>query len=268
MTIPHGDRSGVVIEPMLTDQWFVDAETLAGPAIEAVESGRIRFVPKHWEHTLFRVDEEHPALVYLAPDLVGPPDPGLVRTGRHVLRRDDGKGSPRGGPGSLRRGRGAVPGHRRSRYLVLLRAVAVFHARLAGKDGGARTLLPDQRAGDRVRHYLLLGRADGDDGSPLPGRDSLRDRLHPRPGARCARAENVEEQGQRPRSAGADRGIRRGCAALHADGACRPRARHKAFPRPDRGLPELRYQDLERLPLRANERLRARGDIRARGRFR
>ena len=53
MTIPHGDRSGVVIEPMLTDQWFVDAETLAGPAMEAVESGRIRFVPKHWEHTYF-----------------------------------------------------------------------------------------------------------------------------------------------------------------------------------------------------------------------
>ena len=53
MTIPHGDRSGVVIEPMLTDQWFVDAETLAGPAIEAVESGRIRFVPRHWEHTYF-----------------------------------------------------------------------------------------------------------------------------------------------------------------------------------------------------------------------
>ena len=53
MTIPHGDRSGVVIEPMLTDQWFVDAEALAGPAIEAVESGRIRFVPKHWEHTYF-----------------------------------------------------------------------------------------------------------------------------------------------------------------------------------------------------------------------
>ena len=53
MTIPHGDRSGVIIEPMLTDQWFVDAETLAGPAIEAVENGRIRFVPKHWEHTYF-----------------------------------------------------------------------------------------------------------------------------------------------------------------------------------------------------------------------
>ena len=51
--VPHGDRSGVVIEPWLTDQWFVDAATLAKPAIEAVESGRTRFVPKHWENTYF-----------------------------------------------------------------------------------------------------------------------------------------------------------------------------------------------------------------------
>ncbi|MGE0748670.1 MAG: valine--tRNA ligase, partial [Rhodospirillales bacterium] len=50
---PYGDRSGVIIEPRLTDQWFVDAATLAKPAIEAVESGRIRFVPRHWENTYF-----------------------------------------------------------------------------------------------------------------------------------------------------------------------------------------------------------------------
>jgi valyl-tRNA synthetase len=50
---PYGDRSGVVIEPWLTDQWFVDAATLAKPAIEAVEQGRTRFVPKHWENTYF-----------------------------------------------------------------------------------------------------------------------------------------------------------------------------------------------------------------------
>ena len=53
MTVPYGDRSGVVIEPRLTDQWFVDAETLARPSIEAVEMGDIRFVPKHWENTYF-----------------------------------------------------------------------------------------------------------------------------------------------------------------------------------------------------------------------
>jgi valyl-tRNA synthetase len=53
MTIPYGDRSGVVIEPWLMDQWFVDAERLAGPAITAVEQGHTRFVPKQWENTYY-----------------------------------------------------------------------------------------------------------------------------------------------------------------------------------------------------------------------
>ena len=53
MAVPYGDRSGVVIEPWLMDQWFVDAKTLARPAIEAVEQGKTVFVPKHWENTYF-----------------------------------------------------------------------------------------------------------------------------------------------------------------------------------------------------------------------
>jgi valyl-tRNA synthetase len=52
-TVPHGDRSGVVIEPFLTDQWYVDANTLAQPAIAAVREGRTEFVPKNWEKTFF-----------------------------------------------------------------------------------------------------------------------------------------------------------------------------------------------------------------------
>ncbi len=51
--VPHGDRSGVVIEPYLTDQWYVDAKTLAQPAIAAVRSGATVFVPKNWEKTYF-----------------------------------------------------------------------------------------------------------------------------------------------------------------------------------------------------------------------
>ncbi|NUB07743.1 valine--tRNA ligase [Azospirillum sp. Vi22] len=51
--VPHGDRSGVAIEPWLTDQWYVDAATLAEPAIEAVETGKTVFVPKQWENTYF-----------------------------------------------------------------------------------------------------------------------------------------------------------------------------------------------------------------------
>jgi valyl-tRNA synthetase len=51
--VPHGDRSGVPIEPYLTDQWYVDAEKLAGPAMESVQEGRTNFVPKNWTKTYF-----------------------------------------------------------------------------------------------------------------------------------------------------------------------------------------------------------------------
>jgi valyl-tRNA synthetase len=51
--IPRGDRSGAIVEPYLTDQWYVKIEPLAKPAIEAVESGRIRFVPENWSKTYF-----------------------------------------------------------------------------------------------------------------------------------------------------------------------------------------------------------------------
>jgi valyl-tRNA synthetase len=48
LMVPHGDRSHAVLEPLLTDQWFVDIKPLALPAIQAVESGRVRFVPELW----------------------------------------------------------------------------------------------------------------------------------------------------------------------------------------------------------------------------
>ncbi|MGF1769654.1 valine--tRNA ligase [Enterovibrio makurazakiensis] len=53
LTVPYGDRGGVVIEPMLTDQWYVRAATLAKPAVEAVENGDIQFVPKQYENMYF-----------------------------------------------------------------------------------------------------------------------------------------------------------------------------------------------------------------------
>ena len=51
--VPHGDRSGVVVEPWLMDQWYVNAEKLAAPAIKAVEEGRTKFVPERWNKTYF-----------------------------------------------------------------------------------------------------------------------------------------------------------------------------------------------------------------------
>jgi valyl-tRNA synthetase len=53
LMVPRGDRSGAVIEPYLTDQWYVKVAALAGPAIAAVENGDIRFVPDHWARTYF-----------------------------------------------------------------------------------------------------------------------------------------------------------------------------------------------------------------------
>jgi len=53
LMVPRGDRSGAVVEPYLTDQWFVKIGPLAGPAIAAVENGTIRFVPDNWKNTYF-----------------------------------------------------------------------------------------------------------------------------------------------------------------------------------------------------------------------
>src|SRR6202521_5864875 len=52
-TVPHGDRSGAVLEPFLTEQWYVNAKELAKPALAAVRDGRTTFIPKNWEKTYF-----------------------------------------------------------------------------------------------------------------------------------------------------------------------------------------------------------------------
>ena len=52
--VPHGDRSGAVLEPWLTEQWYVDAKTLAEPALAAVREGKTKFIPENWEKTYFQ----------------------------------------------------------------------------------------------------------------------------------------------------------------------------------------------------------------------
>ena len=86
--VPHGDRSNVVIEPFLTDQWYVNAKELAKPAIAAVREGQDQIRPEELGEDLFRLDGEHPALVHLAPALVGPPNSGVVRAGWQGVRRE------------------------------------------------------------------------------------------------------------------------------------------------------------------------------------
>lgn len=51
--VPYSDRSGVIIEPYITDQWFIDVDKLAEPAIKAIESGETQFIPRHWENLYY-----------------------------------------------------------------------------------------------------------------------------------------------------------------------------------------------------------------------
>ncbi|MEM0989994.1 MAG: valine--tRNA ligase [Pseudomonadota bacterium] len=89
---PHGDRSGVVIEPMLTDQWFVDAEKLAQRAIEAVRSGKTKFVPENWEKTYYNwMENIEPWCIsrqlwwgHQVPVWYGPNPKGLELMGQHL----------------------------------------------------------------------------------------------------------------------------------------------------------------------------------------
>ena len=148
--VPHGDRSGVVIEPYLTDQWYVDADDHGAAGDRGGALGRDDVRAEELGKDLFRMDGEHPALVHLAPALVGPPDSGLVRARRQGVRRRDRGGGRRQRArllrraGSHHRGAGARDGARscearrlhhprrgRARHLVLLRPVAVLDARLA-----------------------------------------------------------------------------------------------------------------------------------------
>ncbi len=181
MMVPYGDRSGVVVEPWLMDQWFVDAKTLAGPAIQAVEQGRTRFVPEQWTKTYFEWMRNIQPWCVSRQIWWGHQNSGVVRTGRSHIRRGDRRRRAGGGAGALRRGHAAQAGRRRARYLVLVGALAVFHPRLAGTDAGAGTVLSDRRPGHRFRHHIFLGRPDDDDGPPFHGRRAVSYRLHPRP---------------------------------------------------------------------------------------
>ena len=236
---------------------------LAEPAIKAVETGRTVFVPELGEH-LLRVDAQHPALEHLAPALVGPSDPRVVRTRRHDLRGGDRSRGAGGRGEALRQADRAAARSRRARHLVLLGAVAVLDPGLAGGDEGARALLSRRRAGDGLRHHLLLGRADDDDGPLLHGGGAVPHGLHPRARARRARPEDVEVQGQYHRSPGPDRALRLRRPALHPDRAGGPRPRHQALGNPRRGLSQFRHQALERRALRRDERVQAGAGLRSR----
>ena len=252
--VPHGDRSDVVIEPWLTEQWYVNAAELAKPAIAAVEKGDTVFVPKNWEKTYFEwMRNIQPWCIsrqlwwgHQIPAWYGPDGTVFVEETENLALRD--------GRAPLRHARDADARRGRARHLVLLRALAVLDAGLAGGDAGAEAPLQDRRAGHRLRHHLLLGRPHDDDGPALHEGGAVPHRLHPRAGPRREGPEDVEVQGQRHRPAGTDRRLWRRCAALHAGRHGGAGPRHQARQVARRGLPQLRHQAVERRALRRDER--------------
>ena len=147
--VPHGDRSGAVLEPFLTDQWYVDAKTLAQPAIAAVRERKTVFVPAQWEATFFNWMDNIQPWCISRQIWWGHQNSGVVRAGRkdlrrrergrcggrrigalHRDRRDHRRGGPRhrGRSGAARAFRLRLSASRRgrARHLVLLGAVAVL----------------------------------------------------------------------------------------------------------------------------------------------
>ena len=80
--VPYGDRGGVPVEPFLTEQWYADAKKLAEAPIAAARDGRVTLRARARARRVLPLDGEHRAVVHLAPALVGPSDPGLVRAGQ------------------------------------------------------------------------------------------------------------------------------------------------------------------------------------------
>ena len=262
--VPHGDRSTVVIEPYLTDQWYVDAEDAGAARARSGARRQDRVRAEELGEDLLRLDGKHPAVVRLAPALVGTSDSGVVRAGRQVFRRRDrSRSRRRGEEGTTARTRRSTRDRGRARHLVLVGAVAVLDARLAGQDAGGEALLPDRRAGHRLRHHLLLGRPHDDDGTALHEEGAVPHRLHPplvrdEKGAKMSKSKgNVIDPLGLIDDYGAD-ALR---FALARDGGAKPR--HQAVAAACREQSQFCDQALERRALCRVQRRRARRGLRS-----
>ena len=273
--VPHGDRSNVVIEPFLTDQWYVNAKALAVDAIAAVREGKTKFVPKNWEKTYFDWMENiqpwcisrqlwwgHQIPAWYGPDgkvfVAETEDEAVSRALAYYAETgaisDDQARNMATHPGQAR----AVPDPRRgrARHLVLLRAVAVLDARLAGRDAGAQALLSDRVLVTGfdiiffwVARMMMMG-------LHFMKEVPFQRRLHPPSRPRREGRQDVEVEGQRRRSARHHRRLRRRRAALHAGARRGAGPRHQAVAAARREQPQLRDQAVERRALRRVQRRR------------
>ncbi len=258
-------RCDTVIEPYLSDQWFVRMKPLAEKALAVVQDGNIRFYPDRWvkvyEHWMTNIRDwcisrqlwwGHRVPVWYC---VGD-DACTLECREPIVAPQRARGVP-----ALRLGEPPA-GRRRARHLVLVVALAVLDARLAATiRRGPAVLLSHGHARHRAGHHLLLGRAHdhgrtrGDRRRPGPRRIAADDERRPRPLPRCLLHEHhprrpgqEDEQVARelPRPAGSDQGVRGGRPPLHDRLSRAARTGRAVFEREVRDGPQLREQDLER----------------------
>ena len=201
MMVPKSGRTGVVVEPMLTDQWFVKMDGLAKDGLEVVARGEVKFFPEHWTTTYNQWLENIQDWCISRQLWWGHQIPAWYDDEGQYLRRAHREGSA----------------GRKQRASTLKRdpdvldtwfssaAGAVLLARLAGEDAGPGHVPALLRAGHRQRHHLLLGGAHDHGDAPLHRQGAVPPRLHQRHRARRRGREDVEVQGQHDRSARPDR---------------------------------------------------------------
>src|SRR6267378_4534085 len=171
LRVPRSGRTGVIVEPMLTDQWFISMDDLAKHGLAAVANGDVKFFPEHWTTTY---------------------NQWLENIQDWCISRQLWWGHQ-------------IPAWYDDRGNIYVGTRSVYLSWLAGGNARSEALSPFLGSRDGIRHHLLLGRADDHDDAALHGEDPLPARLHQRPRAGRRGREDVEIERQHARPDRLDR---------------------------------------------------------------
>ena len=202
LMVPRCARTGQVIEPMLTDQWFVAMQSkgnekntsgtsIADKAIAAVQSGEVKFVPENWVNTYNQWMNNIQDWCISRQLWWGHQIPAWYdEAGNVIVARNEAEAQAKA-PGTDARRDPDVLDTWYSSALVPFSTMG-WPEPEGRRDRGLQPLPAQHRAGHRLRHHLLLGRPDDHDDDALHRPRAVQARLHPRPGARRAGPEDEQ----------------------------------------------------------------------------